>query len=133
MKWIGLFLVAMGLPMILASPVAAFDFKDYDTDLMRDLDKTIKYFEPDITGKNADAAKEDAETLLGGFRYTEDYFTKKGGADDAVEISRKGVKLIADVEQLLEKSDFDAAAAAARDAPNLCKSCHDVYKPRLAR
>ena len=29
----------------------ALDFHDYDNDLMRDLDKTIKYFEPDITAE----------------------------------------------------------------------------------
>ncbi len=127
-------MVASFCAAMCAWPVAAaLDFHDYDNDLMRDLEKTIKYFEPDITAKNADAAKEDANLLADGFRYTEDYFAKKGGADDAVEISRKGAKLIADVRNYVEKSDFDAAAAAAREAPDVCKSCHDIYKPRLAR
>src|SRR5208283_4876841 len=112
--------------------VAAIDFRDYDNDLMRDLDKTIKYFEPDITAKNADAAKEDAELLQDGFKYTESFFAKHG-ADDAVKISRDGSQLVANVMKYVEQNDFEAAAAAARDAPGLCKSCHDLYKPRLAR
>ncbi len=119
---------------VCSGPVAAaLDFHDYDNDLMRDLDKTIKYFEPDITAGNTDAIKEDADLLADGFRYTEDYFAKKGQADDAVDISRKGAKLIAEVRSYVEKSDFEGAAAAARETPGVCKSCHDIYKPRLAR
>jgi hypothetical protein len=122
-----------GLLASAAGAAPSLDFHDYDDDLMRDLDRTIKYFEPDITAGNAEAAKEDLELLADGFRYTEGYFSKRTGADDAVAISRKGAKIIADVRSLIEKSDFDAAAAAARETPNVCKSCHDIYKPRLAR
>jgi hypothetical protein len=127
-------IVALGLLLSAAAAAApTFDFRDYDDDLMRDLEKTIKYFEPDITAQNADAAREDAAILMDGFRYTESYFMKKGGADDAVQISRKGAKLINDVQDDVGKSDFDSAAAAAREATTVCKSCHDIYKPRLAR
>jgi hypothetical protein len=116
-----------------AGPViAAIDLQDYDNDLMRDLDRTIKYFEPDITAGNREATKEDSEVLLDGFRYTENYFSKKG-ADDAVEISRRGIKLLATVLKSVDQNDFEAAASAAREAPQLCKSCHEIYKPRLAR
>jgi hypothetical protein len=118
--------------LVIGPVLAAIDFHDYDNDLMRDLDKTIKYFEPDINAKNADAAQEDGAVLLDGFRYTEDYFRKKG-ADDAVEISRKGVALVSGILENVKQNNFEAAAASARDAPQLCKSCHDIYKPRLAR
>lgn len=118
--------------LVVTPALAALDLRDYDDDLMRDLEKTIKYFEPDITAQNAQAAKEDAEILLDGFRYTEDYFAKKG-KDDAVAISRDGLRLVADVVQKVEKGDFDGAAASAREATQVCKSCHEIYKPRLAR
>ncbi|QGM44398.1 hypothetical protein [Methylocystis heyeri] len=126
-------LIGFSLLASVASAAPGFDYKDYDDELMRDLEKTIKYFEPDITAQNADAAREDAAVLADGFRYTEDYFNKKGGAQDAVEISRKGSKLISQINDYIGKSDFDQAAAAARDATAVCKSCHDIYKPRLAR
>jgi hypothetical protein len=125
-------LALLGVATLAGPVVAAMDFHDYDDDLMRDLDKTIKYFEPDITAKNVDATKEDAAVLLEGFRYTESYFAKKG-ASDAVEISRQGVAKLGVVLKHIEQSDFEAAAAAARETPQLCKSCHDIYKPRLAR
>jgi hypothetical protein len=124
--------IAVALLLTGAPVVAAIDLHDYDDDLMRDLDKTIKYFEPDLTAQNADAAKEDAQVLLDGFKYTEGYFAKKG-AQDAVEISRKGVQVISDVLASVDSNNFEAAASAARQAPELCKSCHDIYKPRLAR
>ena len=75
--------------------IAAIDFHGYDDDLMRDLDKTIKYFEPDITAKNADAARDDAAVLQEGFKYTEAFFAKNG-AEDAVKISREGTQRISD-------------------------------------
>lgn len=128
------FVLVLGFGLVVSAALAeTFDFRDYDNDLMRDLDRTIKYFEPDVTAGNAGAAKEDLELLAEGFRYTEDYFAKKGSAQDAVDISRKGAKIIADVRQLVEKSDFEGAASAARGTPDVCKSCHDLYKPRLAR
>lgn len=125
---ISLSIIALGVGPV----IAAIDLRDYDDDLMRDLERTIKYFEPDITARNSEASKEDGEVLLGGFRYTESYFAKKG-ADDAVAISRRGLELIGSVLKDIERNDFESAAAAARDATQLCKSCHDLYKPRLAR
>jgi len=126
---------AFGVTLVAGAAVATPlpDYRDYDDDLMRDLERTVKYFEPDITAQNADAALEDAEMLAGGFRYTEDYFRKKPGAEDAVEISRKGGKLIAEARDSIGKADFETAAAAAREATAICKSCHEIYKPRLAR
>jgi len=111
---------------------AALDFKDYDDDLMRTLDKTIKYFEPDITAKNVDGATEDGEILLDGFKYTEDYFSKYK-KEDAVQISREGSALVSLALKLVADEDFEGAAANAREAISKCKACHDIYKPRQTR
>lgn len=105
------------------------DLHDYDDDLMRDLDRTIKYFEPDITAGNAQSALDDADVLRDGFKYTEDYFSKKGNADDAVEISKKGLQALDIAVKDAEANQFDAAAAAARQVSATCRACHDVYKP----
>jgi hypothetical protein len=105
------------------------DLHDYDDDLMRDLDKTIKYFEPDITAGNAQGAIEDAGVLQDGFKYTENYFSKKGDADDAVKISREGEEFVASAIKSVSDNNFEAAAEAARGAAKTCRACHDVYKP----
>jgi len=109
---------------------AEIDLRDYDDELMRSLDKTIKYFEPDITAGNAQSATEDAEILLDGFKYTEDYFTKKGNAADAVKISQQGQEFIAAALKSVAASDFETAAEAARGVARTCRACHDVYKPK---
>lgn len=105
------------------------DLRDYDDELMRDLDRTIKFFEPDIVAKNVEGAKQDAEILVEGFQYTEDYFSKKENAEDAVEISQRGLRSVAAALAALSDSDFDKASASARDAAETCRDCHDIYKP----
>jgi hypothetical protein len=105
------------------------DLRDYDDDLMRDLDKTIKYFEPDITAGNAENALDDAKILQDGFKYTEDYFAKKDNADDAVKISQQGAAFVAAAIKSVADNNFEAAAEAARGTAKTCRACHDVYKP----
>ncbi|SFK00249.1 hypothetical protein [Methylocapsa palsarum] len=126
-------LIAFVAATMLNTPLYAerktIDLHDYDDDLMRDLDKTIKYFEPDITAGNAQSALDDAAVLQDGFKYTEDYFAKKGGADDAVTISRQGQEALAAAVKLVADSNFEGAAAAARQTAQTCRSCHDIYKP----
>jgi hypothetical protein len=119
------------------APVAAettkSEFADYDDDLMKDLERTIKYFEPDISGGNEQGIADDIVTLRQGFQYTEKYFARRGSAADAVKISQDGLKLLNLVQQNVVQKNLDAAAAAARDAADACKACHDVYKPKQAR
>jgi hypothetical protein len=130
-------LSAVGLA--LAASVSAhaeriiLDLKDYDTDLMKDLERTIKYFEPDIAGQNNDGVADDAKILAEGFRYTEQYFAKKGSYPNAVQWSLEGQVRIAAVLKAVAAGDYDAAVVEARVAVQQCKNCHDVYKPVTAR
>jgi hypothetical protein len=109
--------------------LAEIDLKDFDDDLMRDMDTAIKDLEPVVGAKNAVAATGDAELLLDGFKQTEDYFAKKGSAPDAVEFARKSEELTAAVLKDITANDFDAAANSARALSKSCRACHDVYKP----
>lgn len=126
-------IVLLALAGVAHAGKVSLDLKDYDTDLMKDLDMTNKYFEPDIGGQNLDNIHDDAKVLLNGFQYTEQYFSKKGNYPDAVKWSKDGEADIQKAIQLSEAKDFDNAAAAARDATQNCKNCHDVYKPEQAR
>jgi len=105
------------------------DLGDFDDDLMRDMDNAAKDLEPVIGARNAEAAKEDTEVLAHGFKWTEDYFVKKQTTPDAVQFAQDGAHALDQVLSLLEKQDFPAAAAAARDMTKTCRACHDVYKP----
>ncbi len=119
---------AASVPIFAYAQHRTIDLHDYDDDLMRDLDKTIKYFEPDITAQNAQGALDDAAVLQDGFNYTLDYFSKKGGADDAVQISKDGQGQIAAAIKSVSENNFEAAAEDARAVAKTCRACHDIYK-----
>ena len=125
--------VGLGIGAAQAAERVSLDYKDYDTELMKTLEQTIKYFEPDVSGENLAGIAEDASILNDGFKYTEQYFTKKGSYPDAVKWSQDGQTYIAAVLKNVQAKDFEAAAVAARGATQSCKSCHDVYKPVQAR
>lgn len=109
------------------------DLHDYDDDLMKTLDQTIKYFEPDLQAGNLQAGTEDGQTLLDGFKWMENYFQKKGNAEEAVKISQQGEEFINAAMKSLAEKNFDAAADSAHSAARTCRTCHDTYKPIKVR
>jgi hypothetical protein len=137
MKWMifkGLLLAAMvsGLSCALVraqAPHVDLDLTDFDDDSMRDMDDANKDLQPVLGAKNAAAALADAQLIQSVLKETEAYFTKKGGTDSAVKIAQQGEVAVSAVISALERSDFDTAAAAARDTTRNCRSCHDIYKP----
>lgn len=108
---------------------AAIDLGDFDEYVMRDMDDANKDLGPALGAGNLEAALADAEVLLTGLNWTEDYFVHKGGTDDAVQLARQGKDSLAAVVAAIGRKDLDAAAAAARDVGKNCTSCHDLYKP----
>jgi cytochrome c556 len=106
---------------------ADIDLSDFDTDVMRGMDDTIKILEPDIAAKNAQAASDEAKSLLEGFKWTEGYFAQKN-TEDAVQYARDAQALTKEILEHLAKQDFDNASASARRLSKSCKTCHDVYK-----
>jgi len=129
---LAVFALLAGFSAALAEPMKS-EYPDYDDDLMKDLERTIKYFEPDVTGGNDTGIADDIAVLTQGFQYTEKYFAKRGKAPDAVKISQDGLKALGAVQKFLADKNTDAAAASAREVTDACKSCHDVYKPKQAR
>ena len=137
MKWMifkGLLLAAMvsGLSCALVraqAPHVDLDLTDFDDDSMRDMDDANKDLQPVLGAKNVAAALADAQLIQSVLKETEAYFTKKGGTDSAVKIAQQGEVAVSAVISALERSDFDTAAAAARDTTRNCRSCHDIYKP----
>jgi hypothetical protein len=105
------------------------DLKDFDDDAMRDMDDANKDLQPVIGAKNAQQALTDTQMMQSVLKEAEDYFSKKGGTQDAVRFAQAGEASLNAVVSALNRGDFDAAGAAARDVTRNCKSCHDVYKP----
>jgi len=110
------------------------DLAKFDDQLMRDLDRTIKYFEPDVTAGNVEGATDDAATLQEGLKWLEDYFVNKGpSAEHAVEIARSSQASLAAAMKSLNGHDLQMAAASAREVSQGCRSCHQEYRPEKAR
>ena len=118
---------------VLAADAPKTAFLDYDDDLMHDLDRTIKFFEPDVSGENDQGVADDAAVLRQGFEYTEKYFSKVPTGADAVKISRDGLTLLDAVLKNVSEKKLDAAAEGARNVAETCKACHVLYKPKQAR
>lgn len=109
--------------------IAAIDLSDFNDDVMRAMDDSIKDLEPSLGAGNTEAAKNDLEVLVEAYQWTEDYFVKKGNTADAVKIAQQGKLLVAAVDKAMVANNLTAAATAARDTAKNCKSCHDLYKP----
>jgi len=126
--------LAAAAPVFGAALHPEIELNKFDDDLMRDLDKTIKYFEPDVTAGNIDGATDDAATIQDGLKWLEDYFAKKGpSAQHAVDIARTGQLSLASALKSLQAHNLEAAAASAREVSQGCRSCHEEYRPEKAR
>ena len=110
------------------------DLHDYDDDLMRTLEQTLKYFEPDITDGNLQTYPDDVQLIQYSFGWVKSYFEKKGpeGAKGVV-IAQQGLDLLAAVDKDVKAKNFQAAGDKAHQFQQVCHSCHDIYKPNLAR
>lgn len=130
-KWLHI----IGWTLALASSVAcglawaAIDLGDFDEYVMRDMDDANKDLGPALGAGNYEAALADAEVLKVGLDWTEDYFVRKGGTDDAVTLARQGKDSLASVFAAINARDLAVAAEAARAVNKNCSSCHDLYKP----
>lgn len=126
-KWA--YLIGWSLAVASGFAWAAIDLSDFDEYVMRDMDDANKDLGPALGAGNLEAALADAEVLKTGLDWTEDYFVRKGGTDDAVTLAQQGKTSLATVFAAIGRKDLDVATAAAREVGKNCTSCHDLYKP----
>lgn len=101
---------------------------DLDTDLMHAIEDTNKNLASDIALKDVKAATSDSNDLNDMFEKVEAYFVQKGGADDAVELSRKNKNLTQDIVKAISVNNFTAATDSATALSRNCRTCHTFYK-----
>src|SRR5262249_32794782 len=107
----------------------AVDLTDFDDDVMRNMDDTVKALDSHLAMRDAKAAQVDAQSLWEGLRWAEGYFARKGNLEPAVELARQAEELAGAVGKSTASSDFDAALTSYDSLVRACRACHDKYKP----
>jgi cytochrome c556 len=131
----GSIIVRSGLAAVLllfgALAVAAtnIDLTDFNDDVMKNMDETVKSLDSDLATRDATSAQADAGTIRDGMHWAEEYFTRKGNVDDAVQLAKQGEELAANIAKSAGSSDFDAALTTYDALMKTCRRCHDAYKP----
>jgi hypothetical protein len=115
----------------LAVAVKANDEGDaYDMMFMKPAIAANMALQKDVMGGDMAATAKDAGDLQAAFAKVEGFWTKKGGADDAVGFAKAIQKAAGDVKDAAGKGDKDGATAAAKMiAPN-CGMCHMAHRAR---
>jgi hypothetical protein len=125
----GALAAALVMLVTLASAATNIDLTDFDDDVMKNMDDTVKSLDSDIAGRNVKSAQADAGTVRDGLRWAEEYFARKGNVADAVQLAKQGQELAADVAKSAAMNDFDAALTSYDSLMKTCRRCHDAYKP----
>ncbi len=113
---------------VLLSGATTLDLGDFDDDLMKDLDATVKTLDSDVSMQDVAAVQADVKVVGDSLNWVEGYFTKKGRGD-AVKWAQQGRKLAAAVAGAVAEKKFDAALDSYDALVKNCRACHDVYKP----
>jgi hypothetical protein len=122
-------IAAMGMLALLLS-MSARSASVFEFDVwMRAIDQHSVSVQRHIESRRVEAATADARELERLYGLMERYFINDYDARDGAQISKDGRLLAALIPGALERSDFDAAARAARDIALACNDCHDPYKP----
>lgn len=116
-------------PWIAVAAIAAVDLSDFNDDVMRAMDDANKDLQPYISASNVAAARDSALVLEEGLKWTEEYFSAKPDAPDAVHMAKQSIAINAAVLQALEANNLPRAAERALALSHECKTCHEVYKP----
>ncbi len=119
----------VGLLGTLAFAAANIDLTDFDDDVMRSMDDTLKSLDSDLATRNAREAQAHAQLIHDGLHWAEEYFTRKGNVEAAVQLAKQGEQLATDVAKSVAASDFDTALTNYDSLVKTCRRCHDAYKP----
>jgi len=82
----------------------------------------------EIAAKDGAAAAADAQKLEANFKQIEEFWKKRGGADDAVNFAMKGQAAAAAVAKDASAGNFDQAAADVKSLQGNCGGCHMAHR-----
>jgi hypothetical protein len=120
--------IAFAASLVLIGGVVRAADGELDMDLMQTIEDTNKSLASNIATQNAQGSTADAKELHELFGKVEAHFVNKGGADDAVDLSRKSKDLAESIVKSVAVKDFNTATDSATTLSRTCRACHTFYK-----
>jgi hypothetical protein len=93
--------------------------------LMKDKQKSLS---SNLSLNDTKGATDDANEILDMFNDVEDFFIKKGNAQDAVDWTKQSKDMLSTIVKYVGAKDFDTAAKTSVTLAKTCKECHNIYK-----
>jgi hypothetical protein len=121
-------MVPFGLCAALTAGVMLGQNDEFDG-WMQTIDAKNQSVQANIAAKDAKAATDDAKALQDTFKLVQGFWTKRGNAPDAVQLSQQAQEAAASVVKSVEAKDFDTAAAQSIKVAQTCTACHRLYRP----
>lgn len=119
------------LPGILALGMGLCVFAQSDAEYqgwMKDLQKTAGAGRKAVTDKSGADAATAGQHLEGIYKQVGAFFAKRGGADDAVAIAKKGETAAHDLAAAGAANDADKMAASMMAINGTCGACHMAHR-----
>jgi hypothetical protein len=117
--------------LTLAAGAFAHNVFDFD-DWMSRIEDGSQDLQRHIAAKDVAAARGSARELEALYALMQEFFMQRGGADDAVRMSREGVEFARRAQADLTAGRFAAAKKNALGIAHGCRACHFNCKPLQA-
>ena len=102
------------------------DYQGY----MKTVQGTVGSLRKNIDGKMNDMAASDAQKLADTFKQVEAYWTKRGGADDAVNFARQAGAAAGAAAKAASAGNMEQAAAEMKNMQSNCGGCHTAHREK---
>jgi len=123
-------LLLAGVTTLLAVGAMAQSDSDYQS-WMKMMGPSMQGMNKDIAAKDGAAVAADAQKLQGIFKQVEDFWQKRGGADDAVTFAKKAQTSAGAVAAAATAGNFDMAAAEVKNVQANCGGCHMAHREKV--
>ena len=119
------------VPALLVVGALAQSDSDYQS-WMKSNPVNLASLNKNIAAKDGSAAASDAQKLEVTFKQVEDFWKKRGGADDAVNFATKAQAAAAAIAKDASAGNFDQAAADVKSLQANCGGCHMAHREGTA-
>jgi hypothetical protein len=122
--------VLTGVATLLAAGAMAQSESDFQS-WMKMMGPSVQGLNKDIAAKDGGAVAADTQKLQGMFKQVEDFWQKRGGADDAVGFAKKAQAATGAVAAAAAAGNFDMAAAEVKNVQANCGGCHMAHREKV--